>query len=308
MKTYGTLERRVAKALDAFPQLRSMLKKTYQKLQYARYRQRGFQYALHDDISIRTAYDWGGINPPLQDAYFFGYYDKPPWNAKQNRLLLHRISGAERKASSPTGSDQVADIVVLDRTQARAFDVARTSVWNAQQGAMAQWLPKQEGHIVYNDIHENRLIAVNLDVDTGDTRVLPYPVQAVHPYGKCYLSLNYRRLDRLRPDYGYGKQVGNFQADEDPARDGIWQTDFDTGQTRLWVSLADLMELNHRSDMDGAHHKVNHIMYAPNGQNVVFMHRWIGDQGKFSRLYVADQRWGAAAYRSGRAHGFSLQL
>ncbi|MFQ5444658.1 MAG: hypothetical protein ACE5EK_08575 [Nitrospinales bacterium] len=36
------------------------------------------------------------------------------------------------------------------------------------------------------------------------------PVQAVSPKGNCIISLNYRRLASLRPDYGYTQEVKNF--------------------------------------------------------------------------------------------------
>ena len=39
--------------------------------------------------------------------------------------------------------------------------------------------------------------------------------------------------------------------------------------------------------MAGADHKVNHAVYSPDGTRFVFMHRWLGGSGKFSRLYVA---------------------
>ena len=29
-------------------------------------------------------------------------------------------------------------------------------------------------------------------------------------------------------------------------------------------------------------------MYSPSGKRFVFMHRWLGTKGKYSRLYVAD--------------------
>jgi len=49
------------------------------------------------------------------------------------------------------------------------------------------------------------------------------------------------------------------------------------------------MEFEPREEMESANHKVNHIMYSKSGGKFVFMHRWIGEKGKFSRLYVANE-------------------
>jgi Tol biopolymer transport system component len=48
--------------------------------------------------------------------------------------------------------------------------------------------------------------------------------------------------------------------------------------------------------MARAHHKVNHLLYSPSGQRFAFMHRWLGPQGKFSRLYTANSKDGRELY------------
>jgi Tol biopolymer transport system component len=50
----------------------------------------------------------------------------------------------------------------------------------------------------------------------------------------------------------------------------------------------DLVNHKPRPEMVGSDHKVNHLMYSPQGSRFVFVHRWIGPYGKFSRLYVAN--------------------
>lgn len=95
-------------------------------------------------------------------------------------------------------------------------------------------------------------------------------------------------MARLRPEYGYAVNASNFSGDLSLAGDGIWKVDLKSGKGELILSLQALIAYQPRPEMADAQHKVNHIMYSPQGSKFVFMHRWFNSQGKFSRLYVAD--------------------
>jgi hypothetical protein len=106
----------------------------------------------------------------------------------------------------------------------------------------------------------------------------------------AFVSLNYRRLAKLRPDYGYTVEVENFHPDMDYAEDGLFRYDIDSGNTELIVSLDRLINNSPCSTMTGAQHKVNHVMYAPLGRKnrLMFMHRWINKGKKKDRLYTVN--------------------
>jgi Tol biopolymer transport system component len=70
--------------------------------------------------------------------------------------------------------------------------------------------------------------------------------------------------------------------------DGLWKVDFETGNAELVLSLSQIRDHQPRPEMEGGHHRVNHAMYSPEGDRLVFMHRWEGSKGQFSRLYVAS--------------------
>jgi Tol biopolymer transport system component len=82
--------------------------------------------------------------------------------------------------------------------------------------------------------------------------------------------------------------VDNFAPDQPPDCDGIWHVDLRSGESQLIVSLGQLADIVPRTEMVDADHKVNHALYSPSGKRFVFMHRWIGPRGKFSRLYCAS--------------------
>lgn len=154
--------------------------------------------------------------------------------------------------------------------------------------AMTQWTPDHTpGVVVFNGIDKENIVSVWVDAH-GNSVKIPFPVQVVHPQGNKALSLNYRRLARLRPDYGYKMEVKNFSPDQPLDKDGIWEVDLNSGNGELIISLSELINIQPRPEMEGAEHKVNHILYSPLGTRFVFMHRWLGKVGKFSRLYVAN--------------------
>lgn len=275
-RSYGSFERRVARLLEATPAVRNGVKWVYHRINYLIHRERGFRFALHRDARMVSVGEW--VQAPIEDGdYFFGYYDKTPWSADMRQLVMHRIVGDE------------IEILLCDR-EARSVEVlGRSLAWNYQQGSMAQWLPSStRPAVIYNDLSGEDLVA-RIVILGAESRTVPFPIQVVHPRLPIALSLNYKRLMWLRPDYGYAPPVANFDARQDEARDGIWSIDLESGNVKLIVSLAELMDTEPNSEMIGSHHKVNHALYSPEGSRFVFLHRWFGPKGKFSRLFVATQ-------------------
>ena len=141
--------------------------------------------------------------------------------------------------------------------------------------------------IVFNDCVDRRLLCRILP-DAGPERRIPWPIQALHPRGTHALSLNYRRLWRVQPEYGYDVEADNFGAQAPLEADGLWQVDLETGRATLSVTLRGLAQHAPRMEMAEGEHQVNHAVYSPTGARIVFMHRWEGRRGRFSRLYCSD--------------------
>jgi len=268
------LERKVARFLDRYPRVRALAKSVHQRANYVFHRRRSVFCELIPETRIITPMEWAGAEPDAGE-WFFGYYDKPPWSANMRFAVFHR----------PV--DTSVELVVFDRETRQTQVVGRTRAWNWQQGSQAQWLPVPgQPALIYNDIDDGRLGCRVRSLGGHAEQFVPWPVQALHPNGREILSLNYKRLYRMRPEYGYAAPVANFTGTESPEQDGIWRVELETGRAHLIVSLAHLMRHEKRPEMDGALHKTNHAIYSPSGSRFVFMHRWIGRHGKFSRLYV----------------------
>jgi hypothetical protein len=270
---YGNTERRLAALLDTSPSLRRLAKAGYQRLNYLLNGWRVPALRLHSLAALARVP--GGADGR---ECFHGYYDRQPWNRDGRGYLFHRWRRGSRNV----------EICVHDGAADRTTSVGVSRAWNFQQGSLAQWLA-QDGRewIAYNDMAGRRLVC-RLVGPGSEERIVEWPIQGIHPSGRQALSINYRRLARLRPEYGYDVEAENFSPDQPLDRDGIWRVDLREGGAQLIVSLERLAGVAARAEMTGAEHKVNHAVYSPLGGRFVFMHRWIGPKGKFSRLYVAD--------------------
>ncbi len=277
---YNSLERRIAALLDSAPGLRSFAKAGYQRVNYLLRRRGARPVELHPLAAVaRNGACANGRDLPTGEECFFGYFGIPPWSADGGRMLFHRWRA---------GDPRRIEVWQRDLATGSARMIGGSCAWNFQQGSLAQWL-QLDGieSVVFNDAADGRLVCRIVAPD-GSERRLPWPVQALNPRAPEALSLNYRRLARLRPEYGYDVEVENFAPDQPLASDGLWRIDLRSGEGELVVSLDRLARNEPRPDMRGAEHKVNHAIYALDGRRFAFMHRWLGPTGKYSRLYVAN--------------------
>jgi len=274
--SYGTLERRLARLLDRYPRVRSLVKGVYQRLNYALHARRHTAACeLHPCVDLLTPAHWAGL-PEMEGEWFFGYYDKSPWSLDMQKLLYHRLRGRQ------------VEVIVVDRSRREIRVLGTTSVWNLQQGSQAMWLPARGGHwVAYNDVENGQLGCRLIAITDGTRRFIPWPLQAAHPNGREAIALNYRRLHAAGTEYGYAVCVANFTGREPLDRDGLWRIDLEGGNAELVLSLSQLTANEPRREMKGATHYVNHVIYSPSGRSMVFMHRWHGHAGRFSRLYVS---------------------
>jgi len=218
--------------------------------------------------------------------HFFGYYDKPPWNQSGQYLLAMEIGFYERQ---PEPSELLTIGMVDLKKGDRFIPLDQTSAWCWQQGTMLQWLGSNpESEVIYNSVAEGHYVSVVRDIHNGQLRALPRPVYAVSGDGIQALSLDFSRLGRLRPGYGYVSIPDTTEKVAAPDDTGIFRMDIRTGRSELILSLA--WAAAHQVDkrFDGAHHWFNHLTFNPSGTRFVFLHRWTRPNGSwYTRLYTA---------------------
>ena len=213
---------------------------------------------------------------PQQGGFFFGYYDKSPYDQAGDVVLAGQADFISRMPKE----GEALRIGLLDAAGARRGtqkfrQLAETTAWCWQQGAMLQWLPPQfQQSIIFNVIREGRLNSCILEVESKRQRFLSRPIYAVDPQGRYALSLNFSRLARTRPGYGYeGVEDPTIGVDR-PGDDGVWQVPLDAAEPRLIFSLADAASLKAWPEMEQTEHWFNHLQINPSGNRTAVLHRW----------------------------------
>ena len=220
-----------------------------------------------------------------RSEHLFGYYDKCPWNKDDTKMLYLRVTGADKM----NASDNPADIIIHDMARETETIVGQTAAWNVQQGCMLQWRgPNFDTEILYNTFDGKHYITIVQDVVSGDRRVVDSPVYSVASDGVNALTLDFSRLNTFRPGYGYINAPDETANTRCPDQYCIWHVNLQTDETKGILKYTELLAFEHKSSMDQAYHKVNHIMINPECTRFMFLHRWIVDGKKYDRLLTCD--------------------
>jgi hypothetical protein len=217
--------------------------------------------------------------------HWFGYYDKLEFDPT-NRYVLGMEVDFEHRAPTPDDTIRVGMVDLHDND--RWIELGRSSAWCWQQGRMLQWLPQSESTVVWNDRDGDHYCCRILDIKTGKSRTIPNPIYALSPDGKSAVSLDFSRLNDVRPGYGY-VGIPDPRADElAPQESGLYRVDLESGSQQMILSLADVAAMgNKMPSMVDAKHKFNHLLFNPDGSRFIFLHRWKGPNGRQTRMFTA---------------------
>jgi len=264
------------------PIIKNRLKNStfFAKLNYSRYFfYRYFIYRRFKSLMFIK----GAIIEPIDNGInFFGYYNLSPEN-KWGELLFLSVKNENIRGSV----DEPASIMLKNK-DGSSVKIGETKAWNWQQGCMLQWHPLDQNQIIYNDYDEEKDIYISKIIDKTGSLIKDYkmPFNNVSNCGKYALTINYDRLTKMRPDYGYFNRKKLYLPED--KEDGIWKIDLFTNKIDLIISLEQLKQIKYTNTMDAAEHKINHIDINPSGNRFIFLHRWIGPKGRFTRLISAN--------------------
>lgn len=275
-----SLEQKINYQLNKYPGIKKYIKRGYQLAMYA------------ISPKIKSEGNIVRVSPDGTGEYFFGYYDKSPWDATGSYMLCMRAKDTWSEPD-PLGE---AEIVLFDLNlhpddNGYCKVLAKTHTWNVQQGCMVQWLgPDFSSRILYNDLRDGKYCSVILDVSSGKERALPMPVYTVSADGKTALSLDFSRLHSLRLGYGYAALPEKTKSEALPDATAIWRMDIESGEVTPILTYKDFASFQPRPEMkvEGSVHKVNHIMLSPNGKRFMVLYRWFVGSRKYTRLNTCN--------------------
>ena len=206
--------------------------------------------------------------------HWFSYYDKLEFDPTCRYVLGMEVD-FEGRSPKP---DDVIKVGMVDLEEGDKWtELGQTRAWCWQQGCMLQWRPGSKTEVLWNDRQGDRFVCHVLDVFTRRKRTIPHPVYTVSPCGKWAVAPDFRRVNDMRPGYGY-TGLPDPHADElAPKETGIFRVDLDTGEAQLVVSLADVAKVPFPGrDLTPMKHYFNHLLVSPDGSRFEFLHRWRG--------------------------------
>ena len=223
--------------------------------------------------------------------HWFGYYDKWQFSPDDRFVLSNAVDFEGR---SPASGD-VIDVGLVDRQSlVGGFEPFGSSrAWGWQQGCMLQFRPGHGTQVVWNDREGDRFVCrIAAAAGRAEPRTVPEPVYTLAPDGKTALNADFRRINDLRPGYGYAGPPDPFGDELVPQGSGVRSVDLDTGESDLIFSIADAAAIEPRqASMDGAKHYFNHLLYNTAGDRFIVLHRWRpgGGAGRFrTRMFTVN--------------------
>lgn len=270
---YSVKERMVATLLSKFPKIKQYVKLVYQRLNYIKYKK---------DYPFRCDYKISKISFENKES-FFGYYDKSPISIRNEYIIFQSINHDTKNKPS----DKSIELLLYDIKNNIYTKIDDIYSYNWQQGCKLMWIG--ESKFIYNNYDEinNKYVSKIYNINTKKFTVIDYPIYDIYKDDYA-LSLNFERLNLLRPDYGYiNKKQTTINWNENKG-DGIYYIDIKKNSSKLLINIDKVIQLHYKKTMNSAKHKFNHIMISPNGSRFMFLHRWFVGDRKFDSLIVAD--------------------
>jgi len=210
--------------------------------------------------------------------HWFGYYDKLQFDPTGRYVLGMEVDFEHR---SPRADDIIRIGMVDLQAGDKWIELDASRAWGWQQGCMLQWIPGTKNSILWNDRKDGRFVCHIMDTVSRKKRTIDYPIYTVTPDGKFGASVDFRRIQDLRPGYGYAGLPDPNKNDMAPKDSGIWLVDLATGKGKLIVSLADIAKIPFPGrNVTGAKHYFNHLLFNGDGTRLEFLHRYRPNGGR----------------------------
>ncbi len=220
-------------------------------------------------MKIHESLPWRRLSPS-DGHYFFGYYDRCPWDASQAFHLALKAPQCERL---PRPGER-AEIGLLRRDGSSFEPLASTRCWCHQQGSMTLWLKHRPGAFIYNDYDEaeGRMAARVFELGKGEIGRYDMPIYAISPDGRWGATLNFSRIPRR--GYSYADATLEEARHPDLDRDGLFLVDLHSGAVKLLVSYRTLFAAHPVPyDLEDMYVWMNHIIFNCDSTRILFLFR-----------------------------------
>jgi len=214
-------------------------------------------------------------SPPIRSItrgpkfHWFSYYDKLQFDPSGRYVLGMEVDFEHR---SPKADDIIKIGMVDLKNGDHWTELGQSSAWCWQQGCMR---PASKDEIIWNDRQNERFVCHILNIKSKRKRTLPYSIYTVTPDGRTAVVPDFRRIQDMRPGYGYAGLPDPHKDTAAPKDSGIFRIDLDTGNRELIISLADIAKFGQiPGNPKDAKHYFNHLLFNTDGSRFIFLHRW----------------------------------
>lgn len=263
------LEKIVYDVVKNNPRLKSTIRNIYQ--------------SLYDILPDKENYFSSTLR--IQEGYFFGFHDVSPFSRDGEMILSNKLELSEDPMRMPEARDPLT-IGYWDKGLSQFKALAQTHAWNYHKGCRLQWLGEDCKKIIFNDAEGGKIDARIISIEGTIQTHIDYPIDTVSHNGKYATSFSYERLNRYMPGYGYVYKDEPFFDESTSNKTGLFLLDLQHNTRKLIVTLEELVDIQHNSTMNGAHHYVTHTEFSPDDSRIAFLHRWTFDDPdkRYTRL------------------------
>ncbi|MFA6816673.1 MAG: hypothetical protein WCS73_10305 [Lentisphaeria bacterium] len=218
-------------------------------------------------MCISKRFLWKKISPEDEKHYFFGYYDRCPWNDDDSLHLCLKVNQASRLPVK----GETAEIGVLDGSG--SFEhLATTRTWCHQQGAMELFLPHRN-QFIYNDFDGEKVVARIYEMGKGIVGKYNRGIYTISPNGRFGISLDFARIPRR----GYSYAEAPLPDDVHPKNldhDGLWLVDLVSGAEKLLVSYSTMLKKHPwRYSCEDVSFWLNHAIFNCDSSRILWLFR-----------------------------------
>jgi hypothetical protein len=204
---------------------------------------------------------------PDDGYYIHTFYDVCPFSPTERYLAVNKFPFQHRR---PELGD-LCDICIIDLENETIETVYRTRGWGLQIGAQLQW-GTTDRYLYTNDIIGHEAVCVRIDLENGMVKAFSGPKYDIAPDESSVIGFPLDYINDTQPGYGVPEFRDRSMITGAPDNQGLWQTDLQTNEKRLLLSLKD------------AYEAVNDEFYK--GGNCYFFHsKWNSQGDKIMQVF-----------------------
>lgn len=150
---FTEIEKAGKQMFEQYPIIKRSAKRLYQLVSVAT-----------SNEKFRSEGDILRVSPDDGYEYFYGYYDKSPWDSMDRYMIAIKV----KQAYKSVAPKEPGVVGLIDTENGNKFyKIGTTHAWNVQQSCMAQWMgPDFKSRIIYNDFRNGKYCSVIYSLKT----------------------------------------------------------------------------------------------------------------------------------------------